>query len=118
VIQGLDTFIRSIAWGATPDINYFVTVSDDRSVRMWKFVEEGSVCQARVHWRPVNGQLNVIETSIQDMQELSRLNGRLLKQRGAVGTPLLADRLRAQYGIGGICPQGTIHRNDAGIHIR
>ncbi|KAK3807653.1 MAG: quinon protein alcohol dehydrogenase-like superfamily [Benniella sp.] len=94
VIQDLDSSIRSIAWSTSPDISYFVTGCEDGSVRMWKVVEESGVCHVHVHWRPVNGELNVTETSIQDVHGLSQLNKQLLKQRGAVGTPLHADRLR------------------------
>jgi hypothetical protein len=61
---------------------------------MWKVVEDGDVCHVLVHWRPANGELNVTETSIQDVQGLSQLNKRLLEQRGAVGKPLHADRMR------------------------
>jgi len=94
VVQGLDTPIRSIAWSTTPDINYFVTGCEGGSVRMWKVVEDGGVRQVHVHWLPINGELNVTETSIQDVQGLSQLNKQLLKQRGAVGKPLHADRMR------------------------
>jgi len=93
VVQDLDTFIRSIEWSAAPGMNYFVAACDDRSVRMWKVVEDGDRCHVRVHWRPVNGELNVTETSIQDVQGLSQLNKQLLEQRGAVGKPLHADRM-------------------------
>jgi WD40 repeat protein len=93
VIQDLDSTILSIAWSTKPDITSFVTGCEDCSVRMWKVVGDGGVCHVRVHWRSVNGELNVTETSIQDVHGLSQLNKQLLKQRGAVGTPLHADRL-------------------------
>ncbi|KAK3820985.1 MAG: quinon protein alcohol dehydrogenase-like superfamily, partial [Benniella sp.] len=94
VVQDIDTYIRSIAWSTVPGMNYFVTACADFSVRMWKVVEDGSVCHIRAHWRPVNGELNVTKTSIKEVQGLGQLNKRLLEQRGAVGKPLHADRMR------------------------
>ncbi|KAK3827431.1 MAG: WD40-repeat-containing domain protein [Benniella sp.] len=94
VVQDFNDSVRSIAWSKTLDANYFVTGCEDGSVRMWKVVEMDGVCRVRVHWRPVDGVLNLTETSIQDVHGLSQLNKRLLDQRGAVGTPLHTDHLR------------------------
>jgi len=94
VVQDLDTSIRSIAWSTAPGMNYFVTGCNDHSVRMWEVVEDDDVYHVRVHWRLVSGELNVTGTSMQDVQGLGQLNRRLLEQRGAVGKPLHADRMR------------------------
>ena len=93
VVQDLDAFIRSIAWSTTPGTNYFVTGCNYGLVRMWKVVEDSGLCYIRVHWRPVNGELNVTEASVQGVRGLSQLNKQLLQQRGAVGEPLNADHL-------------------------
>jgi len=93
VIQDFNAAVRSIAWSTALGANSFVTGCDDGSVRMWKVVEIDGVCRVRVHWRPVDGVLNLTETSIQGVHGLSQLNKHLLSQRGAVGIPLHTDRL-------------------------
>jgi hypothetical protein len=54
---------------------------------MWQVIEDGDECHVRQRWRPVNGELVLTDTVIQDMHGLSHLNKQLLKQRGAVGEP-------------------------------
>jgi hypothetical protein len=54
---------------------------------MWQVVEDGDECHVRLRWRPVNGELVLEDTLIQDVHGLSQLNRQLLKQRGAAGDP-------------------------------
>ncbi|KAK3807055.1 MAG: WD40-repeat-containing domain protein [Benniella sp.] len=76
----------------TPDVDSFITGGYDGSVRVWDVIEEGDQCRVQMRWRSTNGQLVVEDANIQDVQGLSDLIKRLLKQRGAKGDPNL--RLR------------------------
>jgi len=95
-IETINSAVTSIAWGTTPDINYFVIGCDDGSVQMWRVVvedEDEGFGGVRLYWGSVKGELIVKDTSIQGVRGLSLANEQLLRQRGAVGEP--SDRLRA-----------------------
>ena len=78
----------------------FVWMSDDSfttgdrrgSVKAWNVVKEGDRHHVHMRWRPTNGELALEGACVQDVQGLSDINKRLLKQRGATGEPSL--RLR------------------------
>jgi hypothetical protein len=76
-------------WSTTPDVNYFVIGCDDGSVHMWRVVEDEGTRSLRPRWRPVKGELVVKDASIQGVRGLSQANEQLLRQRGAVGEPLV-----------------------------
>ncbi|KAI7831642.1 hypothetical protein BC939DRAFT_472763 [Gamsiella multidivaricata] len=57
------------------------------SVRIWQVMEEEDRYQVRLLWSSMHDRLTVSNTSIQNVQGLSRINARLLEQRGAVGKP-------------------------------
>ncbi|KAI7829012.1 WD40-repeat-containing domain protein [Gamsiella multidivaricata] len=88
VAEGFHGFIASIAWNATPNGTYFATGCVYKSVRMWQVIEEASRYQVRLHWISMHDRLTVSATSIQNVQGLSRINMRLLEQRGTVGKPI------------------------------
>ncbi len=90
VIQGFYKAVLSVAWKTTPDGNYLVTGSRDKSVRLWQVIEEGDQVQVRLRWSSTHALLTVADTSIQDVQGLSRVNEKLLKQRGTKGEPVSA----------------------------
>jgi hypothetical protein len=71
----------------SPDVDSFIAGDGNGSVRRWDVIKEGD--QYRVHkcWKSINGQLTVEDVCVQDVQGLSDLNKRLLKQRGATGEP-------------------------------
>ena len=52
-------------------------------------MEEGDQSRVRMRWGLTNSQLVVEDTCVQDVQGLSDLNRRLLKQRGVTGEPNL-----------------------------
>jgi WD40 repeat protein len=85
VIQNFQGAVNDIAWIEATGINYLVTGCSDGLVGMWKVeVNEDHVSPL---WITTKGELNVQDATVQDVQGLSQLNRRLLKQRGAVGEP-------------------------------
>ena len=65
----------------------FITGGRDGSVWVWDVVREGNQCRIQLRWMSTNGQLCLEDACVQDVQGLSYLNRRLLKQRGARGEP-------------------------------
>ncbi|KAG0205253.1 hypothetical protein BGX31_003007, partial [Mortierella sp. GBA43] len=92
VIKDSQHAILDMDWKETVDGGYLVAGSEDGGVWVFKVVDDGDQYQFRLHWRTTKGELGVNKTTIQDVQGLSQLNKKLLKQRGAVGDP--ADHLR------------------------
>jgi WD40 repeat protein len=88
---GVSLLSYNFVW-MSPEADSFITADLAGSVRAWEVVEEGDRSRIRMRWRSINGQLTVEDTCVQDVQGLSDLNRRLLKQRGATGEPNL--RLR------------------------
>jgi len=93
VLRGTTRYDLShpFAW-MSPDADSFITGDQDGSVRVWDVVGEGDQCRVHMRWRSTNGQLAVENACVQDVQGLSYLNRRLLKQGGAIGDPII--RLR------------------------
>ncbi|KAF9436921.1 hypothetical protein BGZ76_002545 [Entomortierella beljakovae] len=79
--------VNGIAWKATQDDIYLVTGCGDTFVRLWKIIEEKGIFQLLLQWSSAHNRLAVSGASMEDVQGLSRVNMRLLKQYGAVGDP-------------------------------
>ncbi|KAI7831702.1 WD40-repeat-containing domain protein, partial [Gamsiella multidivaricata] len=88
VVKDFHGSITSITWNPAPNGTYFATGCWDKSVRMWQVIEEEDRYQVRLHWSSMHDRLTLSDTSIQNVQGLSRINMRLLEQRGAVGKPI------------------------------
>jgi hypothetical protein len=69
------------------DVDSFITGDGGGSVKRWDVVKEGDRYLVNMRWRSANGQLTVKDACVQDVQGLSDLNKRLLRQRGAMGEP-------------------------------
>ncbi|KAK3805366.1 MAG: hypothetical protein J3Q66DRAFT_446011 [Benniella sp.] len=74
------------------DVDSFITGYESGSVRRWDVIKAGDRYHVRMRWRSTNGQLGLKGACVQDVQGLSDINKRLLKQRGATGEPTV--RLR------------------------
>ncbi|KAG0347759.1 hypothetical protein BGZ54_004803, partial [Gamsiella multidivaricata] len=88
VVDDFHGFITSITWNANPNGTYFATGCEDMSVRIWQVIEGEDRYQVRLHWSSMHDRLIVSNTSIQNVQGLSRKYMRLLEQRGAVVKPV------------------------------
>ncbi|KAK3811100.1 MAG: WD40-repeat-containing domain protein [Benniella sp.] len=73
-------------------INYLVAGCGDGVMGMWHVLVDHEHCDVSLSWKTSDGELDMNEATIQDVQGLSQLNRKLLKQRGAVGDA--TDRLR------------------------
>jgi WD40 repeat protein len=90
--SGGDLLIHPFVW-MPPDVDSFITGYSDGSVRRWDVTREEDQCRVNMLWSSANGQLTVEDACVQDVQGLSVLNGRLLKQRGAMGEPTQRRRI-------------------------
>ncbi|KAI7830637.1 hypothetical protein BC939DRAFT_438611 [Gamsiella multidivaricata] len=88
VVKDFHGRISSIAWNTTLDGTYFATGCSDKSVRVWQLLEEEDGYRVSLHWGSNHGGLVVSGITIQEAQGLSRVNAKLLLQRGAVGDPV------------------------------
>jgi len=52
---------------------------------MWKVVEKEKQIQVCLHWQSVSDRLELSKACILGVQDLSEMNSRLLRRRGAVG---------------------------------
>ncbi|KAF8932302.1 hypothetical protein BGZ47_011456, partial [Haplosporangium gracile] len=92
VVEGFLGWVMDIAWNPVVR-NEFVTGSIDRSVRVWRILEgddsgNGSVSVELV-WGSSVGMLGAAGMRLDGVVGLDVGNGRLLKQRGAVGDTLI-----------------------------
>ncbi|KAF9925158.1 hypothetical protein BGZ67_008867 [Mortierella alpina] len=87
VLKGFHGAIRTLAWMTTPACTYFVTGCADNSVRMWQVIKERDTFQLLLQWSSAHDQLVVSDASLENVRGLSRINMKLLQQRGAVGDP-------------------------------
>ena len=92
VIQDFQAGIYNIAWIKDSDLNYLAVGCKDGEVGMWQVLTNVDRCDISLRWKTSNGELDMKDATIQDVQGLSQLNRKLLKQRGAIGDP--AHRLR------------------------
>ncbi len=88
VIQAFRWGVTSVSWKATPNGQYLVSGSTDKSVRQWEVKKEKDGYKAILCWSSRHDFLTVTDTLIKRAQGLSRANQQLLKQRGAVGESL------------------------------
>ncbi|KAK3828430.1 MAG: hypothetical protein J3Q66DRAFT_434963 [Benniella sp.] len=90
VIQGFKAGVNAIEWIVASSVDYIATGCSEGVVAMWKVegIEDHCDVHVSLHWGTVNGELNVEDTAIQNVQGLSQLNRQLLLQRGAVGEPV------------------------------
>ncbi|KAG0303776.1 hypothetical protein BGZ98_006304 [Dissophora globulifera] len=88
VVSDFHGRITPIAWDLTPNGTYFATGCEDRSVRVWQVVEEEGHYYVRLQWSSTHDGLVVSNTFLGGAQGLSRMNMRLLEQRGAVSEPI------------------------------
>ena len=92
VIQDFHDMVNDITCIESSRTNYLVAGCGDGLVGMWHVLVDEDRCDVSSRWMTMKGELDVKEVTIQDVQGLSQLNRKLLKQRGAVGDA--ADRLR------------------------
>ncbi|CAO3568622.1 unnamed protein product [Mortierella alpina] len=86
VVDGFRGSIESIAWNVSLG-NSLLTCSGDKSVRLWQ-VKAGEEYLVYLNWSSTSNQLNMSATCIQNAQSLSKMDIKLLRQRGACGIPL------------------------------
>ncbi|KAI7830638.1 hypothetical protein BC939DRAFT_489628 [Gamsiella multidivaricata] len=86
--MGFHGSISSVTWSTALDGTYFATGCGDKSVCVWQLLGEGDDYRVRLHWSSNHGGLVVSGTTIHEAQGLSRVNAKLLQQRGAVGDPV------------------------------
>jgi hypothetical protein len=65
-----------------------ITGCDDGSIHKWRLIQEEDQCRVELCWCVTNDSLTTTGASIQDVQGLTPINTRLLKQRGAIGDPV------------------------------
>ncbi|KAF9178248.1 hypothetical protein BGZ50_007948, partial [Haplosporangium sp. Z 11] len=94
VVECFHGAVNSIAWNPASNGAYFATGCDDKSVRVWQVMEMGDRCHVCLHWSSTHGRLIVSDTNTYNVQGLSKINMKLLKQRGAVGEPIPSLSLR------------------------
>ncbi|BBE09534.1 NB-ARC domain protein [Mycoavidus cysteinexigens] len=84
VIQGFNGDVNSVAWEETSKGSYLVTGSADKSVRRWEVKKEGEEYKVRLCWSKGPGYLTASGAFLEGIEGLSKVNEKLLKQRGAV----------------------------------
>ncbi len=97
-LTNLNTFseILSLAWkqNLTNGEAYLATGHLDASVRYWRITQVKNAPCFELLWSSVKrAMLNVEDTNIEGVQELSLLNAQLLAQRGAKGKPNMLQSL-------------------------
>jgi WD40 repeat protein len=88
VIEDYESGVDEITLIDACGINYLVAGCWEGSVGMWRVRTDEDNWDVSLSWMLTKGGLDVKDASIQDVQGLSQLNKRLLKQRGAVGEPV------------------------------
>jgi hypothetical protein len=69
------------------DVDSFIAGDRDGLLRRWVVIKDGDQYRVRMRWKPIKGELALKSACVQEVQGLSDLNKRLLKQRGATGEP-------------------------------
>jgi len=89
VIQDFQDEVNDITWIESSGHNYLVAGCGGGGgvVGMWQVLVVGDRFDVNLKWMTTNGELDMKDAIIQDVQGLSQLNRKLLKQRGAVGDP-------------------------------
>ncbi|KAF9901683.1 hypothetical protein EC991_005787 [Linnemannia zychae] len=94
VLQTFHGYVSSISWNPCGDHLELVTGCEDRSVRVWKVVEDddGKV-HADLIWGSSSGRLGAWDANIQGVVDLAEVNKTLLLQRGAIeGTSINSEQ--------------------------
>ncbi|OAQ23208.1 hypothetical protein K457DRAFT_1868390 [Linnemannia elongata AG-77] len=86
VVKDFHGGTRSIAWNVNGNGSYLATGCGDSSVRLWQVIGDHHLVY--LHWSSMHDQLVVSNTNISKTQGLSRMNMKLLEQRGAVDDPI------------------------------
>jgi len=89
VIQDFQDGVECIDWTELSGISYLVAGCADGVVGAWQVQLDGGRCDVSLKWMTARGVFDAKDATIQDVQGLSHLNRKLLKQRGAVGEPTL-----------------------------
>ncbi|KAF9963108.1 hypothetical protein BGZ65_005932 [Modicella reniformis] len=87
VVQDCRGKFHDIAWGSTFGDKSSIIACIDRSVWVWKPIQEDDKSHDQPHWRLINNELIMKGALIQDVRGLSQADEQYLKQRGAIGVP-------------------------------
>lgn len=105
VVEGFLDWVWDIAWNPTAR-NEFVTGCQDRSVRVWRILEDddggNGVVSVELVWGSNIGMLGAAGMKLDGVVGLDAGGRRLLKQRGAVGDILDVERDEADVGSDGV----------------
>ncbi|KAF9573679.1 hypothetical protein EC968_008195 [Mortierella alpina] len=89
VVKGFHGAITRIAWITTGSDSYLKTGSMDQSVRLWKVTED---CHhVSLQWSSGPCQLDASDAKVTTVLDLSKMNMKLLEQRGASSSPVLTE---------------------------
>ncbi|KAG0055387.1 hypothetical protein BGZ83_008779 [Gryganskiella cystojenkinii] len=86
-VRGFGGIIYSIAWRGALEDKQFVTACEDKSVCVWRVVEDENRIWVNLIWSTSNDRLVLSNALIQGVRGLSQRNRRLLQQSGADGNP-------------------------------
>jgi WD40 repeat protein len=81
--------VNSLVWATRSGVEYLLTGDSNGSVQLWQVNEDGDQLAVSLSWSSTSSQLNLAGASVQGVQGLSSVNVQLVKQRGAVGEPVL-----------------------------
>jgi hypothetical protein len=101
VIQDFQDGVNDVVWIESLGVNSLVAGCFDGVVGE-------DQCDVSLRWKTTNGELDIKDETIQDVQGLSHLNRKLLKQQGALGEP--ADLLAKQERRHLWYPNSSLHR--------
>lgn len=76
--------MKSLSWKEVSGVDYLGIGSIDKSVRQWELKKEDGGYKAAFCWSTGHSFLTVRGALIEEVKGLSEVNGKLLKQRGAV----------------------------------
>ncbi|BBE08990.1 Putative uncharacterized protein [Mycoavidus cysteinexigens] len=82
-IQGFRGGVLSVAWQGQPEGEYLLMGSADGSVHKWGVIKEGEGYQVKLYWMSGNQATVVEDTLIEGVIGLSKVNHKLLNQKGA-----------------------------------
>ncbi|KAK3824987.1 MAG: WD40-repeat-containing domain protein [Benniella sp.] len=89
VIRDFPDYVKSIEWVQGSESLRLAGSCQDGSILLWELIDDGDRYQVRLIWSSMNNNaLAVTDAIIQDVKELSHVNKKLLKQRGAIGEPV------------------------------
>ncbi len=87
IIHGFNGVVYSVAWQNIDGVDYLITGSSDKAVRCWQLIPAEGQWQARLRWTSNQAALTAVGAKIEEVEGLSPMNSRLLKQRDAIGEP-------------------------------